>query len=193
MLALLLFLLIPWSPFPPTVVALQWLLDISTISTSCRLSRPWKALLIPTCMRTTHCSEGESFSWVFTEPPSDVFCFLGAKGLLGAPQHTALFSPTSQTEPQLTIPMLPSEMELSWHNLHLRQQTSTHSDICKDNHRNYFIQKLLHIFISVLGERKRQVSGFSLQILFQDSNCCIIHILVFTCLPSAPTTLLNSL
>lgn len=87
MFALLLFLLIPWSPFPPTAAALQWLLDISTISTSCWLSRPWKALVVPTCMRTTHCSEGESFSRAFIEPPTDVFGFLGDKCLLGAQQH----------------------------------------------------------------------------------------------------------
>lgn len=44
-----------------------------------------------------------------------------------------------------------------------------------------------------MGERKRQVSGLSLQVLFQDSNCCVIHILVFTCLPCVPAILLNSL
>lgn len=51
-----------------------------------------------------------------------------------------------------------------------------------------------HFHLSIgWKKRDKQVCGLSLQILFQDSNCCIIHILVFTCLPCVPEIPLNSL
>lgn len=78
-------------------------------------------------------------------------------------------------------------------NFCLGQQASTGSDFCKDNHRNSLVWNCCTFSFQYWVKEKRQVCGLSLQILFQDSNCCIIYILVFTCLPCVPTIPLNSL
>lgn len=58
--------------------------------------------MIPTCMRTIHYSEGESFRRALTALLTDVFGFLGDEICPEPQQHTALCSPTSQAELQLS-------------------------------------------------------------------------------------------
>lgn len=109
---------------------------------SCRLPRPRKTPVILTCLRTVHCREGESLSRAFTALLTDVFGFHGDGVCWEPQQHAALPSPTSPAQqPTLTISTSPSELGLARHchstNLCLRHQTSTESDICKDNHSNH--------------------------------------------------------
>lgn len=203
----LLFLLTPQSPFTSTVVALQWLFGVSTmISTrlldgsrtfSCRLSRPWKTPVALTWMRTLHCSEAESLSRVFTALLTGIFGFLGDGGCWEPQEHTALSPPASQAEPQL--PQSP-HYSLSWNWAGIATELTSVSGT-----KQVQTQASLRIMTGIIsyksaahfyfciGWKRDEESGLSLQILFQDSNCCITHVLVFTCLPCVPTMLLNSL
>jgi len=82
------------------------------------------------------------------------------RGLLGAPAaHSTVLSCFPGRAATLTVPTLPSELELGRHchstNLRLTQQTSTDSDICKDNHRNYFIYTCTFLFQYWVKERDK--------------------------------------
>lgn len=116
----LLFPLTPWAPFTSTAVALQRS-SSTTISTRllngicCRLSRPWKTLVTLTWKRlltvvreiiqeSVHC-------------PSDWGIWLSwCLGFAGAPAaHSSELSHFPGRATTLTIPTLPSELELGRH------------------------------------------------------------------------------
>lgn len=109
-----------WGPFTSTAVALQRS-SSTTISTRlldricCRLSRPWKTLVIVTCMRLlTVVREVVQES---IHRPTDWGIWLSwCLGFAGTPAaHSSELSHFPGRATTLTIPTLPSEPELGRH------------------------------------------------------------------------------
>lgn len=160
------FLLTPWGPFTSTAGALQRS-SSTTISTRlldgmcCRLSRPWKTLVILTwvrlllvvrevCQESIHCPTdwGTWFSWCLG------FCRAPAA-------HSSEPSHIPGRATTLTNPSYP--LSSNWagtatSNLCLGQQTSAGSDFCKDNHSNSLVWNCCTFSFQYWVKEKRQVN-----------------------------------